>query len=263
RNAPRAVVLRRGPSAWVRLSLWHTDSDRFEHGQWFRGRVYEHRCDVSPDASLFAYFAHKAPASPELGVDSWAALSRPPWFTALALWGVGTTYFAGGFFLDARRLLLGGIRDRPDRGRLPQHLRLVATAPYLDRTPEWTERTVYINRLLRDGWRAQPTPDAARPLWEKHEPGGERRLLMTLADEFVSGVWCIRRRNEYALTHRSDLQPLGHAEWADWDARGRLLLARAGRLWSIDPAGCLNLIEDFRAQQPDPQPSPPRASEPP
>ena len=56
-EAPIGVVLRRGPSAWTRLSVWHTDTDTFEHGQWFRGRVYERRSDVSPDGALFAYFA--------------------------------------------------------------------------------------------------------------------------------------------------------------------------------------------------------------
>src|SRR5215211_8035407 len=55
-DAPIGVVLRRGPSAWVRLSLWHTDTDEFEHGQWMRCRVYERRCDLSADGSLFASF---------------------------------------------------------------------------------------------------------------------------------------------------------------------------------------------------------------
>src|SRR5919198_5909820 len=62
REAPVGVVLRRGPSAWVRLSVWHTDTDAFEHGQWFKGRVYERRCDVSADGSLFVYFARKTKA---------------------------------------------------------------------------------------------------------------------------------------------------------------------------------------------------------
>src|ERR1700694_5923621 len=102
RSAPIALVLRRGPSSWARLSIWHTDTDTFEHGQWFKGRVYEHRCDVSPDGSLFVYFARKGggPSLGKLHVDSWVAISRSPWFTALALWPVGGTYCLGGFFVD-------------------------------------------------------------------------------------------------------------------------------------------------------------------
>jgi hypothetical protein len=53
RDAPAGLVLRRGPSAWTRLSLWHTDSDTFLHGQWFRGRIYERRSDLSADGSLW------------------------------------------------------------------------------------------------------------------------------------------------------------------------------------------------------------------
>src|SRR5687767_8832105 len=94
REVPVGVVLRRGPSAWARLSVWRTDADTFEHGQWFRARVYERRCDLSPDGALFAYFARKSglptPEAPDRQ-DSWLAVSRPPWFTALALWWVGGT----------------------------------------------------------------------------------------------------------------------------------------------------------------------------
>src|SRR5262245_41328779 len=35
RRAPRAVIFRRGPSKHVALILWHTDTDKFEVGQWF------------------------------------------------------------------------------------------------------------------------------------------------------------------------------------------------------------------------------------
>src|SRR5262245_32947489 len=37
RDAPLGLVLRRGPSDWFRLSLWHTDTDRLDHGQWMTG----------------------------------------------------------------------------------------------------------------------------------------------------------------------------------------------------------------------------------
>lgn len=70
RDAPIGVVLRRGPAAWVQLSVWHTDTDRFEHGQWFGGRVYERRCDVSADGALFVYFAHKSSGGATVSVDS-------------------------------------------------------------------------------------------------------------------------------------------------------------------------------------------------
>ena len=48
REASKAVVIRRGPTDWCRLSLWHTDADIFEHGQWFKGKIYPERSDLSP-----------------------------------------------------------------------------------------------------------------------------------------------------------------------------------------------------------------------
>src|SRR5689334_17277023 len=86
RDAPIGVVLRRGPSDWVRLSRWRTDTDGFEHGQWMRARVYERRCDLSPDGSLFVAFVRGQPDEPAPNRDTWIAVSRPPWFAALALW---------------------------------------------------------------------------------------------------------------------------------------------------------------------------------
>ena len=47
RDVDRAVILRRGPSRLVRVILWHTDTDRFEGGQWLRGRIYGERCALS------------------------------------------------------------------------------------------------------------------------------------------------------------------------------------------------------------------------
>jgi hypothetical protein len=57
REAPIGVILRRGPAAWYHVILWHTDTDHFERGAWFKGRIYEERCDLSPDGQLFLYFA--------------------------------------------------------------------------------------------------------------------------------------------------------------------------------------------------------------
>src|SRR5437879_462433 len=93
RQAPCAVILRRGPSKWYRLSLWHTDTDTIDDGQWFHGRIYERRCDLSPDGSLFLYFAQKmAGPVPDDYTNDWTAISKPPYLTALALWPKGDSY---------------------------------------------------------------------------------------------------------------------------------------------------------------------------
>lgn len=260
REAPLAVVLRRGPSAWARLSLWHTDTDTFEHGQWFAGRVYERRCDVSPDGSLFVYFARKSTGRVDLEVDSWAAISRPPWFTALALWGVGSTYFTGGFFVSATSLIVNWITGPPEMGALPPWLALTKEAPYLDRTPDWPDRMVYINRLLRDGWTPRPSIDDPTATWERSQPAGPLTLTMTPVSDASFQTYGGRHVDEFAvLSPSGEVQALGPARWADWDQRGRLLLARDGKLLEWRDGGGLREIADLNAQTPHPAPSPPEA----
>jgi hypothetical protein len=262
RSAPLGVVLRRGPSDWVQLSLWHTDTDSVEHGGWFKGRVYERRCDLSADGALFVYFARKSSGRRATGPDrdSWLALSRPPWFTALALWWVGGTYHTGGCFTAAGSLFLGGT-DRPDQGVLPAWLVPAAEIDYIDRSPEWTERTVLYNRLLRDGW--QPLPDISNPAisWEKRDPSGRMTLMMTQATAPKFRVYGGPYVVTYGVRTESggEVQPLGRATWADWDQRGRLVLAQDGRLLHRQASGALRELADFAEQRPVPVASPPWA----
>src|SRR4051812_45410499 len=50
------LVIRRGPSRQVCTMLWHRQNDTFTLGQWFKGRIYERRCDLSPAGTHFIYF---------------------------------------------------------------------------------------------------------------------------------------------------------------------------------------------------------------
>jgi len=105
RDAPTALILRRGPSKWYHLIRWRMDDDTFEPGAWFHGRIYEERCDLSPDGELALCFCHGGAYRPGY-TDSWTAVSRAPWLHALTLWPWGTTYGGGGRFVDNRRLIL-------------------------------------------------------------------------------------------------------------------------------------------------------------
>ncbi len=255
---PLGLVLRRGPSAWVRLSLWHTDRDEFVHGQWFAGRVYERRSDISPDGSLFVYFARRS--SNPSGQDTWLAISRPPWFTALCLWFVGGTYFTGGHFASERSVWLGGIDSEPDQGNLPEWLRRSTHPAVVDRSVNWTERTVYFNRLRRGGWR-QSIPTSGIWQWERTDPTGRQTLVMTELSESSFEEFGGPHITHYSVRDESsgDEQDLGRLDWADWDHRGRLVYARDGRLCQWRASEKPHVIADLRAQEPDPQPSPPEA----
>ena len=123
REAPVGLILRRGPTRWVQLIRWETVSDHFLDGAWFKGRIYEDRCDLSPDGSLFLYMCHGGWPRPGY-TDSWTAISRAPWGYALALWPWGTTYGGGGRFITNREVMLHigagypiqAHPDHPDRG---------------------------------------------------------------------------------------------------------------------------------------------------
>jgi hypothetical protein len=258
RSAPLGVVLRRGPSDWARLSLWHTDTDRIEHGQWIKGRVYERRSDLSADGRIFAAFVRQSGARNPAGVDSWIALSRPPSFTALAVWYVGGTYHTGAFFPEDDMLWLGFMKESPpDVGTKPPALRIAPPQPiqYVDGTGEWTERTVHFNRLLRDGWRLIEREPYAT-FWERPHPDGTLSLSMVhVLEDFTrfGGPYSV----DYTVTAVNGTEhSLGEATWADWDHRGRLVAAREGQLCTWSASAGWSVIEDFNNQEPDPRPAP-------
>ncbi len=102
-------------SGGARRGHGKTDTDAVSHGAWLRGRIYEDKCDLSPDGQLFVYAAFKGARSKISYTDSWTAVSRPPWLHALVFWPMGTTYGGGGRFVDNRRLVLRGAgRVHPD-----------------------------------------------------------------------------------------------------------------------------------------------------
>jgi hypothetical protein len=211
---------------------------------------------------LFASFVRQSgggKADQEPKADTWVAISRPPYFTALALWFAGGTYHTGAYFPDRQSFWVGHRDDtRPDLGTLPSWLYLTPPQgiPYIDRTAEWTDRTVHFNRLLRDGWQLLED-ETYRSRWQKQHPSQQRTLIM--AQQFESfeeygGPYQV----EFELRDdvSGDLQTLGQATWGDWDQRGRLVLAQEGRLVAIDTSGNFTEIADLNSLTPDPQPSP-------
>lgn len=98
RKSPHAVLLRRGPSRWYHVIKWNLDTDDLEYGAWFKGRIYEGKCDLSDDGELFLYSVHQGSRLITSYTDSYSALSKAPWLKAFALWPQGSTYLGGGQF---------------------------------------------------------------------------------------------------------------------------------------------------------------------
>jgi hypothetical protein len=218
REAPVAVILRRGPSDWWRVTLWDTKNDTFERGQWFHGRLYPERCDVSPDGKLFAYFAGKFNRRAAAGGyrSTWNAVSRPPYLTALALWPVGDTWGGDAVFLDSRTLLLGisEAKAHPDHPAGPLHVLTRGDFPKHD--PRHQAVPGWLNGWMRD----ESRPEVRRQC-------GELQLA-----RYVPLHASPSRKPTHYMLYAANGEPaaLFDAHWADWDQQGRLVATIGGRV---------------------------------
>lgn len=115
KRKPIAVILLRGPTKWYHVIRWDMVNDTFEHGAWFKGRIYEERCDISPDGELLLYFALQGSRWSTSYKGTWTAISRIPWLHALTLWPEGSTWSGGGYFTDDRSVTLevNGLHTHP------------------------------------------------------------------------------------------------------------------------------------------------------
>jgi hypothetical protein len=233
RKAPTAVILRRGPSDWSQLALWDREVDKFELGQWFHGRIYERRCDLSPDGRYFVYFAAKYGSGlhkdPDGIGETWTAISRPPYFTALSLWPNIGAWYGGGIFAGDERVLLDATCTLTPRGKGPPPNFKIGALPA--ETAPWQER------LLRDCWQLDSRgfdPRShwrvgAREIWEKPHKSKAVTLFREVEDvdfkRYGGFYW-----DTYWLEVEDDLIPLPEVTWADWDSLDRLVFVRNGML---------------------------------
>jgi hypothetical protein len=260
--APVVAVFRRGPSRWSHVGRWDLAAGRYEPGAWLHGRIHPRRSDLSPDGRFLCYFAQKAGVTWQHG-DTYVAISRLPWLTALHAFGTCGTWTRGYHFTE------DGASDDPAPAELP--------IPYGLRSI----RVIQFANERRRGWEeaADSPPRHPEDLWDerrnarmqKRQPGGERVLhvesLGRAGGEFGEGQAVDGLRVGYSLESGGDLEVLCDLQWADWDAGGRLLVAtRSGRLEIRELAGgalgggyTRVFEEDLSLLEPDPAPAPPWA----
>jgi len=241
RAAPRVVLIRRGPTKHVLLLTWDTSKHEFHSGQWFKGRIYEERCDLSPKGDKLIYLA----ASHKGELQSWTAVSRPPFLTALALWPNMGTWGGGGLFESDRVIAINSCYPAvtPRSGvRIPKDVRVVPIARWAGRGEDDPIRAL---RMKRDGWELADAGETkvyrtTKPYsWEFERPERwrkrrgnlilERRLL---GIHEINGPWYAREH--YLLDGQENiLLALGRSDWADWSQSGELLFAREGRVHRV------------------------------
>lgn len=245
KDVPEAVILRRGPSKHTLVVRWNLARNTFEEGQWFVGRIYPERCDLSPDGAWFVYFAGKFKGP----TPTYTALSRPPWLTAHALWPEMGTWGGGGVFTDARTLLLNrfdGMLDSALPHPIPRGLKVgslhnapPSLSPVRDLRLGWTHEV-----FARDDARVAPWP----PTYARKEPlrlvrprprhRGEALERITWGHHHVGAPWEIRSYHLVGSAPGRPPRSLDDVEWADWLDDGALVYARRGALYTQrDPFG--------------------------
>ncbi|MCB9762049.1 MAG: hypothetical protein H6741_00255 [Alphaproteobacteria bacterium] len=256
RDAPVAVVLRRGPSKQVRMLLWDLQSDQLTGGQWLAGRIYPERCGLSPDGRLLVYFCGKFKGD----FPTFTAISRPPYFTALALWPDNSTWGGGGFFESDRKVILhyGAVPHELHGGQsIPDHMTISHMGEYRARHPEDDPASAHGWTLTEQGSKGDwGRDDELRLTFERpwvHQLVNPRRLHLVLERRWlgmfeVNGPASV---HSYRLLRHPGgvLEDLGRLDWAGWGHDGSLLTAAEGRLvrrrLDQDPVE----IADLRAQR--------------
>jgi hypothetical protein len=246
RHSPMAVVIRRGPSKHVCTIAWNREDDTFEVGQWLKGRIYEERCDLSPDGKYLLYFALNGRWDSEVD-GSWSAISRAPWLKAIELYPKGDTWGGGGMFLTENSFWLDHFKGEEPLMRSDEVQRDEFYEPG-DHFKIYEGR-----RLVRDGWKFLEYTDSfeVSPVFEKSLP--KSWLLRMVANAQIpapEGGYYFKR-DKYELINKTsgDLLECDDWEWADLDGQ-TVVWASKGCLYrasieNTEKIGTPKLLYDF------------------
>jgi len=257
REASVGVIIRRGkPKNWIQLIHWDTQKDVFKPGQWFHGRVYDERSDLSPDGKLWVYFAAKYTPQPhhKQSYHHWTAVSKPPYFTALYFQPEVDTYSGGGSFIDNSTILYNSVSPSTGTQSIPD-THLTMTWDDIHFSPASFYKNLEIHGWVSANQDAYVTTDNSHVVqgkvpcvWQKQSGKYQLSLKYT------------RKGRVYSLTtSESDFGILGSVNWADFDQRGRLVLARAGKLFTAtveNDAVIYHELADFNDHRPEPMEAP-------
>ncbi len=261
RESPWAVIFRRGPSRFVQLIRWHTETDEFHHGQWFKGRIYEREADLSPSGDKVIYLsANYRQKHPHYG--SYIVISRPPYLTALAIFQTCGTYDGCGFFQTEDLVRIPGgpwfLTQNPFKKEPPSNLDF----SQLPKGVFFGER----NALHMAGWvPVKEHGDGTKPVHYFSLPAismkpSPAHSNMQLLKETIDPAVSYEKHQRYYL---HDIQSgfeldLGILDWCDFDKAGNLLFSKEGCLYRLKqddaPAVAFDiaqakLLYDFRPSQ--------------
>jgi len=216
RDAPVGLVIRRGPSRQFATFLWHRKRDTFELGQWAKGRIYEHKCDLSPDGRNLIYFMLNGKSHTETK-GSWTGISLAPYLKALTLFPHGDAWLGGGLWTGNNQYWLNAPLGAPDPLR-------ESTSFKRDDSLNGVCGYPYYYRLEREGWTH----------YGPQRIGAKEYVLFGKPLEKGWVLYKKIRNGELheLVNHDRDLiTPCPDWQWADLDG-DRLVYAERGKLYS-------------------------------
>lgn len=252
KSSNKAVIFRRGPSKQICTLLWDRGKDTFTLGQWLKGRIYERRCDISPDGKYLIYFAMNGKWDSETR-GSWTAISFAPWLRAIVLYAKGDCWQGGGLFLsktsywyndwyfEKRNILReSSVLQRDDKYRPDRHYGAEDTGVYYVRLQRDGQQ--YKQHIDKGGWNAWT-------IFEKPMKNGF--ILRKICHEQVGspvGKGCYWDEHEI-IDKEGRVTKYRDWEWADsdkkrlmWAEKGCLYAIKLDTKWNIDKK---DLIKDF------------------
>jgi hypothetical protein len=177
-------------------------------------------------------------------LSDWTAISKPPYFTALALWqrNVNALESAGGVFLYNNTVALWGNSTQLAKGQLPIGFKVVDGSQ--------DTKDVSRQRLLLNGWRIEqewtwqyPPGKLVQPEVRRKGNGSSKYDILWETDFYY---------HNYSLEDGESKEKIRFPKvtWMDWDQHGRLVFTKEGKVY-VSSGDELNpqVIGDFDADE--------------
>ncbi|MBP7862670.1 hypothetical protein KA183_13380 [bacterium] len=228
RESRQALIYRRGPSKQVQLISWNRQDDTFTPGQWFKGRIYERRCDISPDGKFLLSFLQDYGRAPY----TWTVLSKPPYLTALTYWPKGDAWGGGALFGENKTIRLNHRMEEFAPGNDSSVIRHFQLEPLHEHSGRGEDQPIWGMRLARDGWTY--TGEGHDEMYSYSKPSPKNAISLQMKIVNISSEppfpW-YHMHYRVSDTAGDILIDLDRTDWADWDQNGDLLFAKNGGIF--------------------------------
>ena len=283
-KADIAVVFRRGPSHWWNILKWNLKTYELESGAWVKGTLYPRRAAISPDGKLLCYFMFKGDSC-DTKWNTFFAVSKIPWVTALVAWSTYGTWTTGCWFDRNSDLnIAGSMSEKAFHGKYSGKVNINPPARIDWGKPQYIQEQTTGWKFIYDKWVSENRQylisalPSDKQMWLRppiglmKRRGDDEAILMQLdfgyqfARHEVEGVHAIESRmSDYILRYASGhLAHLSNLRWADWDNHGNLITATWDGclcVYKVNEDDTLKCItrHDLNQMEPEPTKSPANA----